>query len=239
MPLLNFRCRSANVFGLFVAGMVVSGFVVSHAQAVNRYFDTNGTTLGSGVTNGGSYSWESAFWNNNDNTGGTATTAWTEGDFPRFSAGVAPNNDAAGKTYTVTARPDPSFAGMFAQAGLAGPPVLVNTVHIATAGGVKLSITPGLQGFFAGANSNLYIDTPLYGVDATSQLRWAGGGGSLFLYADNSNLAGGVQLDAANGINFNNSASFGPATAPITFGTSTATSVIANPDTTAPLTIPN
>ncbi len=235
MRLMIVRFRCANFALPFVAGLIVCGLAVSHSRATNRYFDVNGTTAGSGVTTGSTYSWENAVWNNNDATGTTATAAWTEGDFPRFSAGT----DASGSTYTVNASTSHTFAGMFAQAGVAGPPVLVNTVHITTSGGAVLSITPGLQGFFAGANSNLYIDTPLSGVDGTSQLRWAGGGGSLFLYADNSNLTGGVQLDAANGLNFNNSASFGPATTPITFGTSTATSVIANPDTTAPLTIPN
>ena len=132
---------------------------------------------------------------------------------------------------------------MLAQAGLAGPPILTNTVHVTTSGGAVLSIVPGLQGFFAGANSNLFIDTPLAGVDATSQLRWAGGGGSLFLYAANT-FQGGVVLDAANGLNFNSGNSFGPG--PITFGpqaaTATTTSltyVLANPDTTAPVTIAN
>ena len=95
------------------------------------------------------------------------------------------------------------------------------------------------QGFFAGTNANLYIDTGLSGVDATSQAVWSGGGGSLFLYGDNSNLLGGVQLNAANGLNFNNAHSFGPASTSIKFGTGATTYVIANPDTAAPITIPN
>ncbi len=52
-------------------------------------------------------------------------------------------------------------------------------------------------------------------------------------------LLGGVQLDSFNGLNFNNSASFGPATTPIAFGPSVSIYVLANPDTTAPVTIPN
>jgi autotransporter-associated beta strand protein len=199
----------------------------AQVQATNVYFDLNGTTAGSGVAAAGAYTWEGTNWNTV--AGGTgATAAWIEGDFPRFSAG----SDANGKTYTVTATANHSFAGMFANTNSAG------TVHINTSGGAILSITSGLQGFFSGTNSNLYIDAPLYGVDSTSQLRWAGGGGSLFLYGDNSNLVGGVQLDGANGLNFNSSTSFGPATTPITFGTSTTTSVLANPDV-ASVTIPN
>ena len=83
---------------MFVVAIVCS-LVANQAQAVNRYFDINGVTAMSGVANGGSYSWESAFWNNNVSAGTGATTAWTEGDFPRFSAGT----DDAGKTYTITA----------------------------------------------------------------------------------------------------------------------------------------
>jgi fibronectin-binding autotransporter adhesin len=205
------------------------GLLADQAQATNRYFDINGVTTGSGVTAAGSYSWESAFWNNNVAAGTGATTAWTEGDFPRFSAG----GDANGKTYTVTASANHTFAGMFANTNAGG------TVHIATAGGAVLSVASGAQGFFAGTNSNLFIDTPLSGVDATSQAVWSGGGGSLFLYANNSNLLGGVQLNAANGLNFNNSGSFGPAATSIKFGTGATTYVIANPDTVAPITIAN
>ncbi|HVT29620.1 MAG TPA: autotransporter-associated beta strand repeat-containing protein, partial [Lacipirellulaceae bacterium] len=75
--------------------------------------------------------------------------------------------------------------------------------------------------------------------------------GSLYLYGDNSALTHGIFLNTSAGVNFNNSKSFGSATTPINFlDAATATSlglsaptntfyVLANPDTTSPLTIPN
>ncbi len=213
---------------LSVAGIV--GLLANHVQAVNRYFDVNDTAAGSGVMDGGSYSWEGNFWNTAPDTNGTgATTAWTEGDFPRFSAGT----DAAGKTYTVTASANHSFAGMFANTNAGG------TVHVTTSGGAVLSITSGLQGLFSGTNSNLYLDTAIGGDDATSALQWSGGGGSAYLYGANT-FQGGIMLNSANGLNFNNSQSFG--TGPITY-TTINTAVLANPDVgnftiANPLTMP-
>jgi fibronectin-binding autotransporter adhesin len=208
---------------------VAFGLAATHVNAATVYFDVNGATAGSGVTDGGSYSWEDADWSSS--SGGTVATAnYVDGDFPRFSAGT----DAAGKTYTVTASANHTFAGMFANSNAAG------NVHLATTGGGVLSITPGAQGFFSGTNSNLYIDAPLAGVDATSRLQWSGGGGSLYLYAANT-FQGGVQLNSVNGLNFNNNNSFGTGT--ISWrglnGTGSGTSVLATPDATAPITIAN
>ena len=201
------------------------GLVANQAQATNRYFDINGTTAGSGVAAAGAYSWESAFWNNNDATGTTATTAWTEGDFPRFSAGTDGNT----KTYTVTASANHTFAGMFGN-GNSG------TIHVNTTGGAVLTVSSGLQGMFVGTNTNLYLDTAIAGTDATSALQWSGGGGSLFLYGANT-FQGGVSLNSSNGLNFNNAQSFGAG--PITWSATSTLAVLANPDTTAPLTITN
>jgi autotransporter-associated beta strand protein len=209
-----------------VASVVGIGLLATQAQATNRYFDVNGTTTGSGVTAAGSYSWESAFWNNNNASGGAATTAWTEGDFPRFSAG----GDTNGKTYTVTASASHTFAGMFGNTNAGG------TVHVTTSGGAVLSVTPGLQGLFVGTNTNLYLDTAIGGVDSTSALQWSGGGGSAYLYGANT-FQGGVSLNSVNGLNFNNPSSFG--TGPISFSTTATAYTIANPDTSAPLTITN
>lgn len=215
-----------------VCGLVL--FVVSLAthcaQATDRYFDTNGAgTAGAGITTGTTYSWESPFWNIADSAGSSATSAWTESDFPRFSAGTTVNNSVV---YTVNAGASHTIAGMFGQANN-------GSIHVTTSGGAVLTQIAGLQGYFVGTNTSLFIDTPLAGANATSQLRWAGSGGSLFLYANNSNLLGGVQLDAANGLNFNNANSFGPSGTSIKFGNTASTYVIANPDTVAPLTIAN
>ena len=79
----------------FACPVVLSALSIlaSRAQvhAVNRYFDVNGTTAGSGVVTNTTYNWEDPFWNTNDATGTTATTNFEPtavgGDFPRFSAG--------------------------------------------------------------------------------------------------------------------------------------------------------
>lgn len=201
---------------------------ITRVNAATVYFDVNGATPGSGVTDGGSYSWESAVWSASS-AGTSATSTWVDGDFPRFSAGT----DAAGKTYTITASANHTVAGMFANSNAAG------NVHLATSG-AALSISPGAQGFFSGTNSNLYIDTALAGVDPTSRLQWSGGGGSLYLYGANT-FQGGVQLNSVNGLNFNNNASFG--TGPISWrglnGTTGGTSVLATPDATMPIAIAN
>ena len=201
---------------------------VTRVNAATVYFDVNGTDPGSGVTDGGSYSWESSVWSPSS-AGTSATSTWVDGDFPRFSAGT----DAAGKTYTITASANHTVAGMFANSNGAG------NVHLATSG-AALSISPGTQGFFSGTNSNLYIDTALAGVDPTSRLQWSGGGGSLYLYGANT-FQGGVQLNSVNGLNFNNDHSFGAG--PLSWrglnGTTAGTSVLATPDATMPITIAN
>jgi autotransporter-associated beta strand protein len=240
------RCASA----IFIFSALCLALVANQIQAATSYFDTNGITADSGITANASYLWESPFWNSagvndaNAANGVSATTNWTDGDFPRFAAGI----NANGLTYTVTANSNHTIAGMQLLIGAAftgGPSVNGGaTVNVNNAGGAVLSLASGQQGFFVSTNGNLKINSALGGVDGTSQVVWQGGGGSLYLYGANT-FAGGVQLNAANGLNFNNSASFGPATAPITFGSQAATSattsltyVIANPDV-GPVTIPN
>lgn len=205
--------------------VATTGVLVNHAQAVNRYFDINGTITGSGVADGGSYSWESAFWNANVSAGTGTTTAWTEGDFPRFSAGT----DGAGKTYTITASSNHTIAGMFLNNS-------GGSVNINAGAGVVLSIASGLQGFFVGtpATQNLKINAPLGGVDATSAIQWSGTSGSLYLYGVNT-FQGGVSLNTVAGLNFNNNSSFG--TGPISWNV--ATQVLAAPDAAAAINIGN
>ncbi len=214
----------------------------AQVQAATQYFDTNGTTAGSGITAGGSYSWEDSVWNtagvnDADAAEGTLdTSTWPDGNFPRFAAGA----DAAGLTYTVTANSNHTIAGMQLLIGAAftgGPNVNGGaTVNINSSGGAVLSISPALQGLFVSTGGNLVINAPLGGADATSALQWSGGGGSAYLYGANT-FEGGVILNTANGLNFNNSQSFG--TGPITYNTAINTAVLANPDTTAPVTINN
>src|SRR5262245_5637762 len=105
-----FMIKLFRPIGCSVALAMLSLIVTSaQVRAVpTRYFDTNGTTVGSGVTANGVYSWEDPIWNSVDPTndpvngppaanGTIATSNWTDGDFPRFAAGV----DALGLNYTV------------------------------------------------------------------------------------------------------------------------------------------
>src|SRR4051812_42823273 len=94
-------CRRFLTFvGLTV--VVVLAQLGSQAEAGNRYYDRNGTISGFGVGDGGSYSWEGNFWNDNNPSGNTASAAWTEGDFPIFYSGAS---------YTVTASASHTIAG--------------------------------------------------------------------------------------------------------------------------------
>src|SRR5262245_52175432 len=113
MKMLTKNLSQGYVVALFLATgslQIQTGFAATH-----RYFDVNGTTSGSGVTAGGSYSWEGSFWNNNNAAGTASTAAWPDsagGDFARFSAG----SDAAGKSYTVTANSNHTLAGSWLNA---------------------------------------------------------------------------------------------------------------------------
>src|SRR5215208_3168532 len=63
---------------------IVAGFC-SHALAANRYWDRNGSTMGSGNT-GGVWDTTSSNWNNVSN-GNSATTTISATDTAIFSAG--------------------------------------------------------------------------------------------------------------------------------------------------------
>ena len=98
-----------------IAGLTILLATAKIFGAPSIYFDINGTTTGSGVASGGSYSWESAFWDTT--SGGTgAAINFTEGDFARFAAGT----DAGSKNYTITASSDHLIGGMFLQSNGGG-----------------------------------------------------------------------------------------------------------------------
>src|SRR5262249_44278709 len=143
----------------------------------------------------------SLFWNNNDSAGTTATTAWTDADFPKFASGT----DAAVASYTVTAGAVHTINGIQLATAAASPGTVLN---VNTSGGGALNVGTGLQGVFVATNGSLKINTALGGVDASSALQWSGGGGSLYLYGANT-FQGGVSLNTSNGLNFNNTQSFG------------------------------
>ncbi|HVT28061.1 MAG TPA: autotransporter-associated beta strand repeat-containing protein [Lacipirellulaceae bacterium] len=213
----------------FASWVALSAFVLvfilptRDARAAAERFDVNGTTGGSGVTNGGSYTWEGAGYSST--SAGTDPVPWVEGNFLRLAAGT----DAGTSNYTITANSDHSFAGMFLQSGGGG------TVTIDGPG--VLSINSGLQGVLVNSSTqNLVINAKLSGTGGLENEL----SGSLFLYGSND-YGGGTQIGTVAGLNFNNDNSFG--TGPISWrglnSTTAGTSVLATPAATSPITIAN
>src|SRR4051794_21335999 len=198
MWLMSVRYRCAHFSLGLVAGFAVSVFTGSSARAATRLFDVNGATPGSGVLNGTTYKWEDANWTL-DGTGSTATTNWVDGDFAKFAAGT----DATVTSYTVTVNADHVINGMQLATAVAG-----GTTLNLNAGGGTLKIGSGAQGVFVALNGTMTVNAPLGQLDATGQMVWQGGSGSLNLYGDNTALTNGVILNAANGLNFNSDKSF-------------------------------
>jgi autotransporter-associated beta strand protein len=221
-----------------VLQIVVCSLPMRPAQATHYYFDVNGSTTGSGVTAGGSYTWESTRWNVNAN-GNSSPIVWPDGNnFPEFAAGT----DAAGSNYTITANSNHTFAGMALQTSGGG------TVTIASSGGAVLNLfsNSGGQGIFVGGTNaqNLVITAPI-GGDSVTPLVWqgplSGVAGNLSLYGNNTFL-GGVNLNTTASLNFNNTNSFGASTSPIRWGFTGGTATtftLAAPALSSPLTIAN
>ncbi len=203
----------------YVQSMLIGGTTPPN---LFQYFDVNGATANSGVTNNGSYTWEAAKYSST--SAGNDPVAWNEGNFLRLAAGT----DAAANNYTITANSNHTVAGMFLQAS-GGGTVTINGPGV-------LSIADGDQGFFVSASTqNLKISASLAG---TGRLVWqgsgSGSGGSLFLLGNNT-YSGGTLLNAGSGVNFNNDHAFG--TGRITWGV--AQQVLANDVATAPVTLAN
>jgi autotransporter-associated beta strand protein len=212
-----------------VLATISAGILSQQAHAATQfYFDVNGATAGSGVTSGGSYTWEGNNWSNNNN-GAVTTGPWvdpvtddaTDG-FARFAA----SSDAAANNYSVTANSNHLIVGMFLKSN-GGGTVTVNgpgVLSIGTNGGP-------VQGFLVNSSSQVLI--------INAKLSGAGGvenelSGSLDLYGDND-YSGGTVLGTSAGLNFNNNHSFG--TGPISWGVTQQ--VIADPTAAGPLTIAN
>jgi autotransporter-associated beta strand protein/T5SS/PEP-CTERM-associated repeat protein len=221
-----------------VAALIAIGGLANLARAANEYFDVNGVTTGSGVTNGGSYSWEGANFNSVSTGLGGPLHAWPNGNsFFRLSAGT----DAIDSNFTITASSNHTFAGMALQADGGG------TVTIATSGAVVLTLNSNSngQGFFVGGfNTQNLRMTATIGGDSITPLVWqgvigSGTAGTLSLYGNNT-FSGGVDLNATGTLNFNNANSFG--TGPIRWSYSTpntAVYTLAAPTISLPLTITN
>lgn len=218
------------------------GLPANRARATHYYFDVNGTTAGSGVVDGGSYSWENAVWNNNNAAGSAATFNWVDGNsFPEFAAGT----DANGKGYTVTVNANHTFAGMALVGSGGGAAGKFVTIAGAAGKVMTLNSNTGGQGIFVGgtADQNLLISVAI-GGDSVTPLVWQGPisgttPGSLYLYGNNT-FGGGLDLNTGATLNFNNANSFG--TGPIRWGFTGGTATtftLAAPALASPVTVGN
>ncbi len=172
--------------------LVSAALVVLCAQnaTASIFFDVNSTTAGTGITSGGSFTWEGNFWTTTSG-GTTATTAYdtlapTDGTFfPRFTSSVTGG-------YTVTANANHSIAGML---------MSTTTGTLTIQGTGVLSINAGLQGFFGGSGF-MSISSKLTGPGGV-----VGSSGQIFLNGVND-YAGGT-TPGSGLINFNSGSSFG------------------------------
>lgn len=195
----------------FAAAALAAAVSASSARAVTTYFfDENGSTAGSGLTTGGTYTWEDAAWTTTvDGTGTPAT--WVESNFPRLAAGA----DATTTTnYTITANANHTITGIFldngtgvtgASSGKGGGTVTINGPGV-------LSIISGANGFSMSSSAqSLVINAKISGPGSVQQ----SGSGALSLYGAND-YAGGFTSTGGQVTNYNNSSSFGTGTITLT-----------------------
>ena len=188
--------RSASILIAQSALAGVLAVLANHANAATQFFDVNSTTTGSGITNGGSYTWEGNNWTTTA-AGTGATAAWAEGNFPEFAAGT----DAGTTTvaYTVTAASNHTIAGMFMNGSSTNKGG--GTVTVSGA----LTIAAGVQGFLIDlSGQTIKINASLGGTGGIEQED----SGQLSLFGNNS-YTGGTQTTGGQVTNYNNANSFG------------------------------
>ena len=206
----------------------------TNAQAVTNYWDTNGSTPGSGGPTP-SGNWEDPSWSL-DPTGSSATTTWTEGTVPVFAAG----SDATG-AYTITANNNHTVAGIQAPTGavtINGPGVLTLPSGLQAFSGTNLTINANLSGtggFESATNNNI----SLFGSDDYSGGTILNGGSTYISSA--SSLGTGTVSPTLGGTNGTFSALFSTVnTITLTNNFSVTTSnagIVFVPGTSTPLTL--
>lgn len=190
------------------------------SAAFLQYFDINGTTAGSGVVNGGSYSWEGTSWASNS-AGTTISFPWAEGNLAEFSAG----SDATG-SYTVTASANHTISGIHITTGTA------NTVTIDGPG--QLALAAGSNTFsMVNGSQSLVVNASLTGSGSLGLTGSSGQTANFYLYGNNS-YSGFTFLGTMATVYFNNNNSFGTGT----IAWSGASPVL-SPQGSSPITLPN
>ncbi|HEX3799816.1 MAG TPA: hypothetical protein VH413_14055 [Verrucomicrobiae bacterium] len=175
---------------------VLFGLQANNAQAGNDFFDVNGTTAGTGVTSGASYSWEDPNWATASG-GTTATGAWTPGSFAEFTTALP---------YTVTLSADESVAGFFAT--VSGETLNLNatgsgTLDLPTSTTVVAGVGT-VQGFLGHSSSTVNINAPISGSGGVEPEN----GGSINLLGNNTYTGGTLLASSSTLVGFNNNNSF-------------------------------
>ncbi len=154
-----------------MVGMLTA--VGTQAANITAYLDVNGTSSGSGVTNGGSYSASSAIWTS-DSTGAYATPVTLAGNRAAFyfSAGT----DASNCSYVVTDALGDVTTGLTVQEGyvtLTGGGRFYGSSSISCAENTSLSFSTGAWSFYSqpvtfntSTNSTIYCNVGISGGTA-------------------------------------------------------------------------
>ena len=175
------------------------------ASAQNYYFDVNGTTSGSGVANGGSYSWDGVNWDTNSLGTGPTLFSWPAGQFARFNGG------ASGNSYTVTVNNDESMAGLFESVN--GVNLTINSAGSGTLDilqiGPNINNITNVQGFLNGGSaSTMTINAVISGTGGFDPQN----GGTINLFGNNTYSGPTVLTSSSTLVGFNNNNSFGSST---------------------------
>lgn len=212
------KCLKSAVVATLAAMGLVSGVIPNEARAANLYFDTNGTSSGYGISNGGSYSWDANNWATA--TGGTTTTgAWGAGDFARFNGG------SSGNAYTVTVNNSESMSGLYDT---------VSGVSMTFSGTGNFNLLTGnLNGFLNASSAHMTINVPLTGPGAFEPEN----GGSISIQGTNTYTGGTTLASSATLTYFNHGSVFGTGSITIAEASGSVAPLLAQGGTT--LTIPN
>jgi fibronectin-binding autotransporter adhesin len=185
----------ARIIALSAVGFL--GLLASNARSavLTENFDVNGATAGFGVTTGSTYDWDSAtnggFWSNNatSTTGGQATNAWPQGNFPKFQPAGTP-------TYTINVSNNEQITGIFASTAQ-------NLTINATGGG--LEAVAGVDGFLGSSSADVTINAVIKGAGQVNPSN----GGNLRFNGANTYTGGTLLNSTSTLVHFGNDSSFG------------------------------
>jgi hypothetical protein len=164
----------------------VAAALANNAAAQSQYFEP--------VSNGSTYSWDSANWTASGSANASPYTSnWTPGDFARFYNGVS-------DTYTVTVNASEQNTGLYNDSS-------GSTLTIADAGSGtgNLDVITAIQGFLAASGTTTYINAPITGNGGVAPEL----SGSIYLDAANTYTGGTALGDSGNTLTyFNNNSAF-------------------------------